>query len=73
MMKVRLKDIRNYPATDITNYSSEAAYELFAKTDRRIVATSIGTYGVSGLLFEDLNTGDMYKICNRTEPLWIFL
>lgn len=70
-MQVRLKDIKNYPAVDITAADPAIVYEIAA--GRRTVAISYGTYGANGIVVYNDRTGQFYKIVGRTSNLFILL
>lgn len=59
-------------AFDVNTLSDERIDELL-KTARREVAYSTGTYGVNGLLFQDVETGRLYAVPNRSTNLFRFL
>lgn len=66
---MRLKDIKNIYAEDLTNASSEIVYDL-VKKGVKTVAISMGIYGVNGWLGQDTN-GTLYKITARNVNLFI--
>lgn len=68
---MRLKDIKNIEAKDLTNMSSEVVYDL-VKKGVKTVAISTGVYGVNGWLGQD-KKGDLYKITSRSDNLFIVL
>lgn len=68
---MRLKDIKNIEAKDLTNMSSEVVYDL-VKKGIETVATSIGVYGVNGWIGQD-EKGTLYKITARNTNLFIVL
>lgn len=68
---MRLKDIKNIEAKDLTNMSSEIVYDL-VKKGIKTVAISHGTYGVNGWLGQDTK-GNLYKITSRSGNLFIVL
>ena len=68
---MRLKDIKNIEAKDLTNASSEVVYDL-VKKGIETIAISHGTYGVNGWLGQDKN-GTLYKITARNTNLFIVL
>ena len=68
---MRLKDIKNIEAEDLTNASSEYVYDL-VKKGLECVAYSHGTYGVNGWLGRD-SLGNLYKITSRSGNLFIVL
>ena len=68
---MRLKDIKEVKAKDLTNASSEVVYDL-VKKGIKTVAISHGTYGVNGWLGQSKN-GTLYKITSRSGNLFIVL
>ena len=68
---MRLKDIKEYEAEDLTNASSEVVYDL-VKKGIKTVAISIGVYGVNGWVGRD-EKGTLYKIIGRVANLFIVL
>lgn len=68
---MRLKDIKNIEAKDLTNMSSEVVYDL-VKKGVETVAISTGVYGVNGWLGRDTK-GNLYKITSRSGNLFIVL
>lgn len=66
---MRLKDIKNIYAEDLTNASSEIVYDL-VKKGVKTVAVSMGIYGVNGWLGQDTK-GNLYKITSRSSNLFI--
>lgn len=68
---MRLKDIKNIEAEDLTNASSEVVYDL-VKKGIKTVALSKGIYGVNGWLGRDTK-GNLYKITSRNSNLFIVL
>lgn len=74
-MKTTLKDIRRYPATDISEMKYNAVRSLADKIGWRktTIAYSVGVYGVNGLVFMDRETGELYKVIGRTTALFMFL
>lgn len=72
MYKLTQKEIRNYDAIDITYKTTKECYELNDKILVKKLFYSAGIYGVNGLIFEDMKTGEQYKITSRTNALFIF-
>lgn len=68
---MRLKDIKNIEAKDLTNMSSEVVYDL-VKKGVETVAISTGVYGVNGWLGQ-AKDGTLYKITKRNGNLFIVL
>lgn len=68
---MRLKDIKEVKAKDLTNASSEIVYDL-VKKGIETVAISTGVYGVNGWLGQD-SLGNLYKITSRSGNLFIVL
>ena len=68
---MRLKDIKNIYAKDLTNASSEVVYDL-VKKGIETIALSKGIYGVNGWLGQDTK-GNLYKITSRNSNLFIVL
>lgn len=68
---MRLKDIKEVKAKDLTNASSEIVYDL-VKKGVKTVAISSGVYGVNGWLGQSKN-GTLYKITSRSGNLFIVL
>lgn len=67
------KEIKQYNAVDITNLKASECYKLLYKIDRKSLFYSVGSSGVSGLIFEDRSTGERYKITDRSVALFIFM
>lgn len=68
---MRLKDIKEVKAKDLTNASSEIVYDL-VKKGIETVTISMGVYGVNGWLGQDTK-GNLYKITSRNSNLFIVL
>ena len=68
MLKVAQKEIKNFPAIDITTWREEKTKELPRLEE---IAYSIGTYGCNGKLFHGTD-GKFYKIVGRTTNLFRF-
>ena len=67
-MKTTLKEIKAYPAVDITTWSEE---QLEALPHLDEIAYSVGVYGCNGKLFLG-NNGKFYKITSRSTNLFRF-
>jgi len=67
------KDLKSYVtlglATDITNYNFEQANALYHDCDLEKIKYSRCNMGVSGALFKDRKTGDLYVITARNSTL----
>lgn len=59
-------------AIDVNTLSDVRIDELL-KATRREVAYSTGAYGVNGLVFQDVETGQLYAVLNRSTNLFRFL
>ena len=68
MLKVTQKEIKKFPAVDITAWSDEKLAELPSLEE---VAYSIGVYGCNGKLFRGTD-GNFYKITSRSTNLFRF-
>lgn len=68
-MKTTLKEIKNFYCKDITHISDEECKKIEKK---EIIAYSYGTYGITGLVFSDINN-KLYKITARNGNLFYFL
>ena len=68
MLKVAQKEIKNFPAVDITTWREEKLVELPRLEE---IAYSIGVYGCSGKLFRGTD-GKFYKITSRSTNLFKF-
>ena len=66
-MRTTQSEIRNFCAIDCTNDETP----LFDKY-LRIVAYSIGIYGINGVVMCDEN-GNFYKICRRNNLLFKYV
>lgn len=73
MEKLTQKAIRNYDAIDITYMNSKECYKLNDKILLKRLFYSAGVYGMNGIIFEDIKTGEQYKITSRTNALFIFM
>ena len=69
-MKTTLSEIKKFPCDDVTDYSNEILIRL--AYGRTIVAYSVGTYGVNGIVFLTFD-GKLYKITKRSTALFYFL
>lgn len=68
MLKVTQKEIKEFPATDITKWSNEKLAELPSVDE---IAYSIGEYGCNGKLLHGTD-GNFYKITSRSTNLFKF-
>lgn len=68
MLKVTQKEIKEFPAIDITTWSDE---KLAALPRLEEIAYSIGVYGCNGKLFHGTD-GKFYKITSRSTNLFRF-
>lgn len=68
MLKVAQKEIKNFPAIDITTWDEE---KLVALPRLEEIAYSIGIYGCNGKLFRGTD-GEFYKITSRSTNLFRF-
>ena len=68
MLKVTQKEIKKFPAIDITMWRDEKTQELPRLEE---IAYSIGVYGCSGKLFYGTD-GNFYKIISRSTNLFRF-
>lgn len=68
MLKTTLKEIKKFPAIDITTWRDEKTQDLPRLEE---VAYSIGVYGCNGKLFHDTD-GNFYKITSRSTNLFRF-
>lgn len=68
MIEVRLKDIKAFPAVDLTNASFEEIDSILARGGKRSFMHSCGVYGVSGVVVEI--DGEFYNVTARTSALW---
>lgn len=68
MLKVAQKEIKNFPATDITTWGEEKLAELPRLEE---IAYSIGVYGCNGKLFHGTD-GEFYKITSRSANIFRF-
>ena len=67
-MKVTQKEIKNFPAVDITTWSEEKLATLPSLEE---IAYSIGVYGCNGKLLHGTD-GKFYKITCRSTNLFKF-
>lgn len=65
-MKVTQKEIKNFPAVDITTWSEE---KLATLPNVQVIAYSIGAYGCNGKLLHGAD-GKFYKITCRSTILF---
>ena len=68
MLKTTQKEIKKFPAIDITTWREEKLAELPRLEG---IAYSIGIYGCNGKLFRGTD-GELYKIVGRTTNLFRF-
>lgn len=68
MLKVTQKEIKDFPAVDITTWNDE---KLAALAGVEEIAYSIGVYGCNGKLLHGTN-GEFYKITSRSTNLFKF-
>lgn len=68
MLKVTQKEIKNFPAIDITTWSDE---KLTGLPNVEEIAYSIGLYGCNGKLLHGTN-GEFYKITSRSTNIFKF-
>ena len=68
MLKVTQKQIREFPAIDITTWDEEKLAEL-PRLEK--IAYSIGIYGCNAKLFRGTD-GEFYKITSRSTNLFRF-
>ena len=68
---MKLKDIKDINAIDITNYTNNEVMTLMVMEEGiRKVAISTGTYGMNGGLFQGNKTGTLYKVTKRNTNLF---
>ena len=73
-MRTTLKEIKNYPAADISDFSFEQINRL--KEGEKFlapVAYSTGVYGISGIVAQGYSSGTLYKITKRSIALFMVL
>ena len=68
MLKTTLKEIKKFPAIDITTWREEKLIELPRLEE---IAYSIGLYGCNGKLFHGTD-GKFYKITSRSTNIFRF-
>ena len=68
MLKTTLKEIKKFPAIDITTWREEKLVELPRLEE---IAYSIGVYGCNAKLFRGTD-GNFYKITSRSTNLFRF-
>ena len=68
MLKVAQKEIKNFPAVDITTWREQKLVELPRLEE---IAYSIGIYGCNGKIFRSTD-GEFYKITSRSTNLFKF-
>lgn len=68
MLKVTQKEIKNFPAIDVTTWSDEKLAELPSVEE---VAYSVGVYGCNGKLLHGTD-GEFYKITSRSTNIFKF-
>lgn len=69
MLKVTQKEIKNFPAVDITNYTEEELRGIVPDVEE--IAYSVGSYGCNGKLLHGKD-GNFYKITSRSTNLFRF-
>ena len=68
---MKLKEIKNIYAEDITNYGSKEIEKLRKKKKGfEIIATSCGVYGINGALLQGNKSKKLYKIVCRNSTLF---
>ena len=67
-MKTTLKEIKRFPAIDITTADFDTVKNI-ARYKHTTIAYSVGTYGVNGIVFNTFD-GILYKITARTTALF---
>ena len=72
-MRITQKEIREFPATDITNWISEDVVTLVRTQPLQEIAYSSGKYGCNGCLVLDKATGEFFKVVNRSTNLFILM
>lgn len=76
MKKISKKELKSYIASgfakSINCLSLEECRALNAECDFEKIAYCTGKYGISGGLFKDKKTGDMYAITARNTNLFYF-
>lgn len=71
-IKTTLKNIKSFPAVDITNLSYDEITALISGAGyMRHVAYSAGAYGVTGQVFE--LDGKFYKVVGRCGALFLVM
>lgn len=68
-MKTTLKEIKKFYCEDVSHLSEEECRKIVKK---EIIAYSHGMYGITGLVFSDIND-KLYKIVGRVGNLFYFL
>ena len=68
MLKTTQKEIKKFPATDITMWREEKLAELPRLEE---IAYSIGVYGCNAKLFRGTD-GEFYKITSRSSNIFKF-
>lgn len=71
MKKTTLKEIKNYPAIDVTTVTAEEMYSTIKGKNVEKLYFSRGLYGINGLVFKVDET--TYKICCRSTSLFTVL
>ena len=67
-MKTTLKEIKNFPAIDITTADFDTVNQI-ARNKYETIAYSVGVYGVNGVVFNTFD-GTLYKITSRSTALF---
>lgn len=69
-MRTTLRDIRNFPAEDITSASVEYLAQVLPHCEAEEIAYSVGMYGTSGRVLMNRSTGKLYKITARSTNIF---
>lgn len=69
-MRTTLRDIRNFPAEDITSASDEYLAQVLPHCEAEEIAYSVGMYGTSGMVLMNRSTGKLYKITARSTNIF---
>lgn len=72
-MKTTQKEIRNFSATDITNWCTEDVTKLARIQPLKCIAYSTGIYGINGLVVYDVATGEFFKVVDRSTNLFALM
>lgn len=71
MEKVTQREIRNYPAIDLSTVNSSEVYNIMKGKEKEVLYRSFGVYGSNGVVFMVDNV--TYKIVGRTTNLFIVI